>query len=125
MNESREQRGEAHRDQCEPAGQLHRQVRAAHGLGILDGQTRDSEDDEHDDSAEPADRGGDVCGEGELAEAGVHGHGDQWPPIPPPIACMSTNATSSAAPATIPNAFTQRGCPDAPWGLPHSRRHRG
>ena len=53
-----------------PGCQLHRDIGTTHGLSILDGQTGDGESQEADDRAEPADRGSDMHGERELAEAG-------------------------------------------------------
>ena len=69
------QGGQAQGDEDDPARQLHHQIGPLDRLRVLAGQAGDAEGEEGNDGAEPADRGGDVGGERELAQPRGQGHG--------------------------------------------------
>src|SRR2546430_3800501 len=74
IDEAGQQRGDTQRDDDEPGGQMHRDVRRSHHLRIVARDPRDRESEECRDRAKPTDRGRDVRGQRKLAGSGCHHH---------------------------------------------------
>jgi len=98
------ERSETHRDDDEPADQVHREISTAHHFSIMAGQAGDAENQEGGDRAEPAYREGDMRGDGHFAEGGCH----RWTFISDSLLGTVAGGYSPghASPAQVGNCFS-------------------